>query len=50
MIQDMKKEPILQMGSDKMIPENMFMINPSPSDYLIEVNGNSGFNPTERGD
>jgi hypothetical protein len=40
MTQDMKKEPILCM----------FMINPSLSDFLIEVNGKRGFNLTEKGD
>jgi hypothetical protein len=36
--QDMMKEPILQMGTDKMIPRYAFH-NHSWSDYLIEVNG-----------
>jgi hypothetical protein len=49
MTHDMKKEPILQMRSDKMVPRN-FMKNPSRSEFLIEVNGERGLNPTERGD
>jgi hypothetical protein len=45
----MKKEHILQMGSDKMIPRNVYE-NPLRSEFLIEVNGKRGLNPTERGD
>jgi hypothetical protein len=49
MTQGMKKERILQMGSDKIIQRNVYE-KPSRSQFLIEVNGNSGLNPTEKGD
>jgi hypothetical protein len=39
MIQDMKKEPILQMGSDKMIPRHVY-----DKPFM------RGFNPIEKGD
>jgi hypothetical protein len=48
MTQNVKKEPILQMGSDKMIPRHV-CDKPSQSDFLIEVNGKTGFCPTEKG-
>jgi hypothetical protein len=48
MTQDMKKEPIIQIGSDKMISRHVcdkpFMTS------LTEVNEKRGFNPTERGE
>jgi hypothetical protein len=48
MTQDMKREPILQMGSDKMIPRNVYekpftMRIPDRSEWK------EGLNPTERG-
>jgi hypothetical protein len=39
MTQNMKKEPILQMGTDKMIPDTMLMTNHSQSGFLTDVNG-----------
>jgi hypothetical protein len=44
MIQNMKKEPILQMGSDKMIPKHVY-----DKPFTIEVNGKRGFKSIERG-
>jgi hypothetical protein len=49
MTQDMKKEPILQMGTDKMIPGHV-MAKLSRSDFLTEVNGKTGFTPIGKRD
>jgi hypothetical protein len=48
MTQGMKKKHILQMGSDKMIPRDVYD-KPFMIDSLIEVNGKRGFNPTQKG-
>jgi hypothetical protein len=49
MAQDMKKEPILQMGTHKMILRHVYD-EPFMIDSLIEVTGKRGFSLTERGD
>jgi hypothetical protein len=49
MTQDMEKEPILQMASDKMIRRYVYD-KPFKIRFLVEVNGKGGFNPTERGE
>jgi hypothetical protein len=49
MVQDMKKEPILQRGSDKMLSRHVYD-KPFTIDFLIEVNGKRGFNLLEKRD
>jgi hypothetical protein len=49
MTRDIETEPILQMGTDKMVPRNVYE-NSSQSDFLIEVNGKRGLNAIKRGD
>jgi hypothetical protein len=43
----MKKNTFYKWGLTKWY-RVIYIINPSRSDFLIEVNGKNGFNPTER--